>query len=116
MADGDSVSWLVIARGWRVVDLDGERFGAVVELVGDTTEDIFNGLVVATDSADTSRYVPAEAVTDITEGCVATRLDRAAVEKLEPYQAPPASLQISSEKAPLTQRLRALWPGRRSQS
>ena len=106
----------MIARGWSVVDTDGERFGSVVELVGDTTEDIFNGLVVETDASDRSLYVPAEAVTDITDRCVATQLDRAAVEKLKPYQAPPPSLQISSEKASFVQRLRGLWPGRRSRS
>jgi hypothetical protein len=116
MADGDPVSWLVIERGWSVVDAHGNEFGSVVELAGDTAKDVFDGLVVMPDSSKDARYVPAEAVTTITQGCVETRLDRQAVEALPPYEEPPPSIEISSEKAPLRARVRSLWPWHRSQS
>ena len=46
------VSWFVIEPGWQVVDTDGREIGKVEEVVGDTGEDIFNGLAVSTDWLD----------------------------------------------------------------
>ncbi len=69
----DPVSWLLIERGWKVVARDGSELGSVHELVGDTGKDIFNGLAVSPGLLRASRYVPAERVAEIVEGCV--RLD-----------------------------------------
>jgi hypothetical protein len=44
----DPVSWLLIERGWEVVDADGQEVGKIEEAVGDSTHDIFNGLTIAT--------------------------------------------------------------------
>jgi hypothetical protein len=80
------VSWFVIARGWSVHASDGSQVGRVEEVVGETAEDIFNGLVVATGFFST-RYVPAERVRAISEGQVDLDLTADAVDAL-PKHAP----------------------------
>ena len=43
---GDPVSWLLVERGWPVVDANGERVGKVDEVLGDEQTDIFHGLEI----------------------------------------------------------------------
>jgi uncharacterized protein YrrD len=66
----DPASWLMIEPGWEVVDANGEKIGAVEDVVGDTENDIFNGLNIATGLLGKALYVPAEDVAEITEGRV----------------------------------------------
>jgi hypothetical protein len=61
----DPVAWLVIERGWEVVDANGKRVGKVDEVLGDREADIWDGLTVSGD------YVPAENVAQIVEGRIA---------------------------------------------
>jgi hypothetical protein len=61
----DPVAWLVIERGWEVVDASGKRVGKVDEVLGDREADIWDGLTVSGD------YVPAEDVAQIVEGRIA---------------------------------------------
>lgn len=42
----DPVAWLLIERGWKVVDANGEKVGKVGEVLGDEQTDIFHGLMV----------------------------------------------------------------------
>ena len=42
----DPVSWLMVERGWTVVDAHGEKVGKVDEVLGDEQIDIFHGLLV----------------------------------------------------------------------
>jgi uncharacterized protein YrrD len=93
----DPVSWLLIERGWTVIDAEGEDVGKVEETVGDSTRDIFNGLTIATGFFSAARYVPAEHVGEITDGCVRLTLSRAEVERLPDYSEPPPSEQILPE-------------------
>jgi hypothetical protein len=58
----DPVSWLVIERGWEVVDPSGNRIGKVDEVLGEREADIWDGLTVS------GEYVPAEHVAEIVEG------------------------------------------------
>jgi ribosomal 30S subunit maturation factor RimM len=58
----DPVAWLVIERGWEVVDASGKRIGKVDEVLGDREADIWDGLTVS------GEYVPAEDVAQIVEG------------------------------------------------
>ncbi|HEX4678663.1 MAG TPA: hypothetical protein VH210_05620 [Gaiellaceae bacterium] len=58
----DPVSWLMIERGWDVVDAGGNRIGKVDEVLGDGEADIWDGLTVS------GEYVPAEDVAQIVEG------------------------------------------------
>ena len=53
----DPVSWFVIEPGWRVVDAQGEDVGSVDEVVGDSSDDIFNGLSISTSMLGRPRYV-----------------------------------------------------------
>ena len=56
----DPVSWFVIEPGWAVVDVNGEEAGHVDEVVGDSSDDIFNGLSISTSLLGRPRYVPSE--------------------------------------------------------
>lgn len=58
----DPVSWLLIERGWEVVDASGARIGKVDEVLGDKETDIWDGLTVS------GEYVAAEDVATIVEG------------------------------------------------
>jgi hypothetical protein len=90
----DPVSWLVIEKGWRVVDSSGKDVGQVEEVIGDSGVDIFNGLSVATGLLSAARYVPAESVGEITEGTVHLTLSEDAVGELGEYEEPPPSEQF----------------------
>ena len=103
----DPVSWFLIERGWRVLDRDGEEVGTVDEVTGDEHADIFDGLAVRSGFFSETRYVPSEHVAEITEGTVRLDLTRAAVEALQEFAEPPASVEISSEQASTTDRAAA---------
>ncbi len=64
---GDPVSWFLIEPGWQVADAAGIYVGTVAEVRGDESNDIFDGVVVATSAVD-EKYVPSEVVGPITEG------------------------------------------------
>src|SRR3954463_13400376 len=87
----DPVSWFVIERGWRVVDRDGEELGTIEETVGDSARDIFDGLTVGSGRLSKPRYVPAEVVGEIVEGCVRLTIDKAEFNRLDEHTQPPAS-------------------------
>jgi hypothetical protein len=101
----DPVSWLVIERGWKVRDTAGEEIGTVEEVVGDSGEDIFNGLAVNTALLDRPRYVPAERVQKITDGEVRVSMTADELKRMGEYQEPPASLEIEGDKAGVTDRV-----------
>lgn len=84
----DPVSWLMIEKGWKVVDAQGEDVGRVEEVIGDTANDIFNGLAVSTGLLGKPRYVPAEKVGEITDGRVHLELAAEHVERLEEREPP----------------------------
>lgn len=86
----------MIEPGWQVLDKDGKELGTVAETIGDSEQDIFNGLAVATGALDRPRYVPSERVAEIRDGLVRLDLDSAQVESLPPHRAPP-SLRIQAD-------------------
>jgi hypothetical protein len=95
----DPVSWFLIESGWTVVDSTGAEVGEVDEVVGDSSDDIFNGLSVSTSLLGKPRYVPAEQVAEITEGRVRLALSRDEVGRLAEYQEPPTTAEILPEEA-----------------
>jgi hypothetical protein len=103
----DPVSWFLIERGWQVVDRDGEEVGTVDEVTGDENADIFDGLSVSSGFFSNPRYVPAEQVAEITEGRIALSISRDEVEALSQFKEPPASLELSDEKASFSDRVAA---------
>jgi hypothetical protein len=112
----DPVSWLLIEKGWRVYASDGSELGKVVDIGGDEEADIFDGLAVDAGFLDKPRYVPGEVVAEIEQDHVSLRLTRDKFERLEPYKAPPESIEIEPEQASRSQRmaepLRRLFGGR----
>ncbi|HVP75585.1 MAG TPA: DUF2171 domain-containing protein [Gaiellaceae bacterium] len=93
----DPVSWLLIETGWKVLAADGSEVGEVDEVVGDDTEDIFDGLAIATSALAKPRYVPAERVAEITNGAVRLSLTREEVSRLGEYLEPATSAEIEPD-------------------
>ena len=93
----DPVSWLLIRPGWRVVSSDGIEIGKVDEVAGDDTEDIFDGLAVATSALGEPRYVLSEQVAQITDGTVVLTLTATDAEQLPEYLEPASSEKIEPE-------------------
>ena len=101
----DPVSWFMIESGWKVTDAAGNEIGTVEEVVGDSAEDIFNGLAVSTGLLESRRYVPSERVEEITDGRVRLSMTADELERMAEYEEPPASLEIEGEKASLLSRI-----------
>lgn len=101
----DPVSWLIIEPGWEVVGSDGSEIGTVESVVGDSAEDIFNGLAVMTGTLDRPRYVPSEQVTEITEGRVQLALSEEGLNRLGEFEEPPASLELDGTEASVVDRV-----------
>jgi uncharacterized protein YrrD len=93
----DPASWFVIEPGWDVVSRDGEKLGTVHEVIGDTGEDIFNGLAVSPGLLKSSKYVPAERVMTIVEGRVAVDLSAAQFDALRNHGEQPPSAEIRAD-------------------
>jgi hypothetical protein len=90
----EPVSWLMIEPGWSVVGADGREIGRVEEVVGDSGQDIFNGLSVSTGFLGRAKYVPAERVGRITEGSVELDLPADAVGRLDDHEPQPPSTEF----------------------
>ena len=99
------VSWLMIEEGWEVVDSEGESVGKVDEVIGDTGEDIFNGLAISSGWLERPRYLPAERVSEITMGRIRLGLTREQAERLAEHKEPPPSLEIGSDEAGVADRV-----------
>jgi hypothetical protein len=93
----DPVSWLMIETGWKVLAADGSEVGEVDEVAGDDTEDIFDGLAVATSAFGKPRYVPAEQVGEITDGVVHLSLTPEQVAGLGEYLEPATTAEIEPD-------------------
>jgi hypothetical protein len=93
----DPVSWLLIRPGWKVYASDGSEVGEVDEVAGDDTEDIFDGLAIATSALGKPRYVPAEQVASITDGAVHLSLSPQEVETLGEYLEPATTAEIEPD-------------------
>ena len=73
MAEPDPVSWMVVERGWRVLDESGDELGHVDEVTGDLDADIFDGVQISHGLLEKTEYVPSERVVAIREGEVVVR-------------------------------------------
>ena len=107
MSQVDPVSWLMIEPGWKVVDAQGDEVGSVDELVGDSSNDIFNGLSVSTSLLGKPRYVPSEQVAAITEERVQLNLTKDQIHHLGEFEEPPTSAEILPESAGAVRRAEA---------
>src|SRR5438132_11857600 len=103
----DPVSWFMIEPGWQVVDSGGKEIGVVDEIVGDSSDDIFNGLSISTSLLGKPRYVPSEQVATITEGRVQLKLSKAQVDGLNEFEEPPTTAEILPDDAGAVRRAEA---------
>lgn len=103
----DPVSWFLIEPGWKVVDAAGDEVGTVDEIVGDSSDDIFNGLAVATHLFGHARYVPAEQVRAIVEGSVQLAMTKEQIAHLGEFEEPATTAEIIPEKAGIVTRAEA---------
>jgi hypothetical protein len=90
VSEAPQVAWKAIEVDATVVSSEGDEVGRVVEIAGDSTADIFTGLVVSLGMLGANRLVPAERVTGIWPGRVEVDLSAAAIEELPDYEAPQA--------------------------
>jgi hypothetical protein len=102
---GDPVSWILIEKGWRVEDANGEELGKVDAITGDEDADVFDGLAVEAHFLEKPRYVPSDSVGSIEQGVVKLKLSREAFAKDETHEKPPESLEIEPEEAPRSDRM-----------
>jgi len=107
MSAGDPVSWFVIEPGWKVVDAEGEDVGSVDEVVGDSGDDIFNGLSVSTGLLGRPVYVPSEQVGQITQGRVQLKLTKDQARHLDEFEEPATSAEIDPDGAGVLRRAEA---------
>jgi sporulation protein YlmC with PRC-barrel domain len=103
----DPVSCFVIEPGWKVVDSQGEEVGSVDEVVGDSSEDIFNGLSISPSLLSRPRYVPSEQVGAITQGRVQLKLTKDQVRHLGEFEEPPTTAEILPDGAGAVRRAEA---------
>jgi hypothetical protein len=107
MSNGDPVSWFVIEPGWKVVDAQGQDVGSVDEVVGDSSDDIFNGLSISTSLLGRPRYVPSEQVGTITQGRVELKLTKDQIGHLGEFEEPPTTAEILPDGAGAVRRAEA---------
>jgi hypothetical protein len=107
MTAGDPVSWFLIEAGWKVVDAQGREVGSVDEVVGDSNNDIFNGLSISTSLLGKPRYVASEQVGTITQGRVHLKLGKEQIGRLDEFEEPPTSAEILPDQAGAARRAEA---------
>ena len=107
MTERDPVSWFLIEAGWTVVDATGDEVGSVDEVVGDSSDDIFNGLSISTSLLGRPRYIPSEQVGEITEGRVHLKLTKDQVGRLGEYEEPPTTAEVLPDEAGRVRRAEA---------
>ena len=85
---GPQVSWKAIERDAAVVSSEGTQIARVVEIAGDPTADIFNGLVVKVSPLKQKLDLPAERVVAIWPRRVEVDLTAREVTRLPAYDEP----------------------------
>jgi hypothetical protein len=92
-----SVSWLSIARGWKVMAADGSEIGEIDEVIGDENSDIFDGISIAMSALGQPRYARADQVASIEQGSVRLSLTREQAAQLQDYLQPATSAEIEPD-------------------
>jgi hypothetical protein len=103
----DPVAWVMIEKGWRVLDASDDEAGKIDEVTGDENADIFDGITIKQGTLSKDKYVPSEHVAAIYEGEVHLSLTRAQIEELQDFVAPAPQERISPEGSSWWQRLTA---------
>src|SRR5437764_5765760 len=91
------VSWLMVRPGWKVYSTEGTEVGEVDEVTGDDTQDIFDGIALATSFMGKPRYVQAEQVAEISQGAVRLTLTAAEAQALGEYRDLATTAEIEAD-------------------
>ena len=92
---GHPIAYTVLEEGTPVETRDGVRLGTVKGVRGDTSTDIFDGIVVDTD--DGERFVDASEVDSIYERCVVLAVDAGEAEELPEPEPGPATVNATAD-------------------
>lgn len=90
---GKPVSYLVLTQGTPVYSAQGDSVGSIAHVLSDEHEDVFDGLVVADESAPKHRFADADQVSEIGEHGVVLKLTRDAYLALPEPSANPAVMR-----------------------
>ena len=90
-----------------MVDAQGLEIGSVDEVVGDSSDDIFNGLSISTSLLGRPHYVPSEQVGTITQGRVQLKLTKDQIGRLGEFEEPPTTAEILPDRAGAVRRAEA---------
>lgn len=85
MSETDSIGWRSVVYGTPVTTGDGTRVGAVQEMLGSDSEDIFHGVRVRLTGGHRDVMVESDDVTSLTTDEVRTGLSRSEIEALDTY-------------------------------
>jgi sporulation protein YlmC with PRC-barrel domain len=80
------IAWTVLERGHDIVASNGSKIGTVKDVVGDRDKDIFSGVTFSPGLTQPDLFVPADAISEITQEGVVLVLDEGAAAALEPYE------------------------------
>src|SRR3954452_11326253 len=110
---GAPSSYMALADGTDVYGSDEQRVGAVTHVLADVEVDIFDGLVIDSESAAGGhRFVDADQVAEVYERGVVLKLDATAVEALPEPSENPAVMDAGPEDTvpdDLGDKLRRAW-------
>ena len=87
MTEGTPISYEAVSHGTPVTTKAGRTFGTVEHVLEIPAEDLFDGIVVATD--DGIRFVDRDQILSITDTAITCDLDDAAVAALPAPDGPP---------------------------
>ncbi|SCG70003.1 hypothetical protein GA0070613_4698 [Micromonospora inositola] len=105
---GAKVSYLALAVGTRVYDVDSAPVGVVEHVVADERQDIFHGVIVAPPGPDQShRFAHREQIADLYERGVVLSVPGA--EMHEPGDDPPVGVVENADHNPVQADLRRAW-------
>jgi hypothetical protein len=107
---GDPISYLVLEAGTPVMSADGRQLGTVEHVLADAGTDVFDGLIVDTQSGH--RFADASQIDTIHERGVVLGLDAHAAARLpEPSENPAAMGADPDDVTPdgLDDKLRRAW-------
>jgi uncharacterized protein YrrD len=80
-----SIAWLALEPGTPVEASDGADLGTVQQVVADRQKDIFSGVTIRGHILDRERFVPADAIQELTTERVKLSLSATEAETLEDY-------------------------------
>jgi hypothetical protein len=108
---GAPASYLILEEGTRVVSSDRAALGRVGHVLADRNVDVFDGIVLDTDSGE-RRFVDANQIDEIYERGVVLSVDAAAAERLPEPSANPGELGVGPDDMvpdELRDKLRRAW-------